>query len=270
MRKIGNRQSGGVGKLSIDAVGGSSAADYNSVLSLVYASGARPDVPALQALREAKHAGTAGTRFSISHFPDSSEGWVELLADGLTFDCAGLSPAAPAVLPKGGALLGLEREPEGEAITLTPGPHLADAMGMLPVVRTLAAIGSQLAALPGAAAVIWNPARCWMPPAYFCKVIDNWLADGPFPALGLTSLERESDGSIVSVGLALMTGQELRFLPDAKLVAADIARIAVRLIHAMIESGPLFKTETYLGPARETLLVTPNLRGTLLDVTIQR
>ena len=74
----------------------------------------------------------------------------------------------------------------------------------------------------------------------------------------------------MTVGLALMTGQELRFLPDAKLVAADIARIAVRLIHAMIESGPLFKTETYLGPTRETLLVTPNLRGTLLDVTIQR
>lgn len=202
--------------------------------------------------------------------PDPAEGWVELLADGLTFDCAALAPANPAPMPSGGALLGLEREPEGEAITLSPGPHLADAMGMLPVVRTLAGIGSQLAALPGCAAVIWNPARCWMPPAYFSKVIGGWLADGPFPALGLTSLERESDGSIVSVGLALMIGKELRFIADAKLVTADLARIAVRLIHALIESGPLTQSHNFLGPDRETLVVTPNLRGTQLDVTIRR
>ena len=109
-----------------------------------------------------------------------------------------------------------------------------------------------------------------MPPAYFAKVIGNWLADGPFPALGLTSLERESDGAIVSVGLALITGQELRFLPDPKLGAADIARIAVRLIHALIESEPLTKAHSFVGPDRETLLVTPNLRGTQLDVLIQR
>ncbi|MFM5915963.1 MAG: hypothetical protein ACKOOL_00310 [Novosphingobium sp.] len=179
-------------------------------------------------------------------------------------------PADPAPTPRGGALLGLEREPDGEAISLTPGHHLADAMGMLPVLRTLAVIGSRLAALPGAAAVIWNPARCWMPPAYFCKVIASWMADGPFPALGLTSLERESDGSIVSVGLALLIGQELRFIADAKLVSADLARIAVRLIHALIEIGPLTRPHTFVGPDREKLLVTPNLRGTQLDVTIQR
>jgi hypothetical protein len=259
-----------VWKLGIGALEGSSQGDYSAVLSLVFVAGQRPDTAALRSLANASTQEGRGAAYSISHMPPPDEGWVELLAEGLTFDCAGLAPAMPAPMPSGGALLGLEREPEGEVITLSPGPHLADAMGMLPVVRTLAGIGSQLAALPGAAAVIWNPARCWMPPAYFSKVIGGWLDNGPFPALGLTSLERESDGSIVSVGLALLIGQELRFIADNKLVTADLARIAVRLIHALIESGPLTQSQTFLGPDRESLVVTPNLRGTQLDVTIRR
>ncbi|MDL2351432.1 MAG: hypothetical protein QFC78_01135 [Pseudomonadota bacterium] len=257
-------------ELGIGAADGSIKADYNAVLSLVFAEGRRPDVAAVQSLANGEAAGAGAIRFAVSHAPDPAEGWIEILSCGLTFDCAGLAPAQPVPTPDGGALLGLEKQPLGEAISLSPGPHLADAMGMLPVVRVLAGLGAQLAALPGAAAVIWNPARCWMPPAYFGKVVGNWLANGPFPALGLTSLERESDGAIVSVGLALLTGQELRFLPDPKLVPADIARIAVRLIHALIETEPLTGPHTFVGPDRETLLVTPNLRGTQLDVTIER
>lgn len=258
------------GELVIGAEASSLEASSRSVLSLIFAEGQRPDVAALAALAEASLQRPAGSRFTISHRPPPAEGWAELLASGLTYDCAGLQPAAPAATLVGGALLGLEQQPVGEAISLSPGPHLAEAMGMLPVVRVLAGLGAQLAALPGAGAVCWNPARCWMPPTYFCKVVENWLADGPFPALGLTSLERDAEGAIISVGLSLLIGQELRFSPDAKLVPADIARIAVRLIHALIETGPLSAQHSFLGPDRETLLVTPNLLGTQLDVTIQR
>ena len=258
------------GDLVIGAEDSSLEAQNSSVLSLVFAEGQRPDITALAALAEASLQRAPVSRFMISHRPMPSEGWAELLASGLTYDCAGLNPAPPAFSPVGGALLGLEQQPVGEAISLSPGPHLAEAMGMLPVVRVLAGLGAQLASLPGAAAVCWNPARCWMPVAYFCKVVDNWLANGPFPALGLTSLERDGDGSIISVGLALLIGQELRFSPDAKLVPADIARIAVRLIHALIETGPLAAQHSFLGPDRETLLVTPNPLGTLLEVTIER
>ena len=258
------------GDLVIGAEDSSLEAQNSSVLSLVFAEGQRPDITALVALAEASLQRAPVSRFMISHRPMPSEGWAELLASGLTYDCAGLNPAPPAFSPVGGALLGLEQQPVGEAISLSPGPHLAEAMGMLPVVRVLAGLGAQLASLPGAAAVCWNPARCWMPVAYFCKVVDNWLANGPFPALGLTSLERDGDGSIISVGLALLIGQELRFSPDAKLVPADIARIAVRLIHALIETGPLAAQHSFLGPDRETLLVTPNPLGTLLEVTIER
>ena len=258
------------GELVIGAEDTSLEAGSRLVLSLIFAEGQRPNLTALAALAEASLLRPPGSRFTISHRPAPDEGWAELLASGLTYDCAGLQPAAPAATLVGGALLGLEQQPVGEAIALSPGPHLADAMGMLPVVRVLAGLGAQLAGLPGVVAVCWNPARCWMPPAYFCKVVDNWLGDGPFPALGLTSLERDGAGSIISVGLGLLIGQELRFVPDAKLVAADIARIAVRLIHALIETGPLTAQHSFLGPDRETLLVTPNLLGTQLDVTIQR
>ena len=89
-------------------------------------------------------------------------------------------------------------------------------------------------------------------------------------ALSMPAPFGKPDGAIVSVGLSLLTGQELRFVPDAKLVAADIARIAVRLIHALIDSERLTAPHTFLGPDRETLLVTPSLQGTQLDVTIQR
>ncbi len=258
------------GDLVIGAEANSLEAQNSSVLSLVFAEGQRPNIDALAALALASHKRAPVSRFVISHRPAPNEGWAELLASGLTFDCGGLHPAPSAFSPAGGALLGLEQLPVGEAVSLSPGPHLAEAMGMLPVVRVLAALGVQLAAMPSVSAVRWNPARCWMPAAYFCKVVDNWLADGPFPALGLTSLERGRDGSISSVGLALLIGQELRFSPDAKLDPGDIARIAVRLIHALIETGPLTAQHSFLGPDRETLLVTPDLLGKQLEVTIQR
>jgi len=212
----------------------------------------------------------SGSRFACSHLPNPSEGWIELLASGLTFDCHGLPPAAPLVLPTHAALMGLEAQPKGEGIALGPGPHLAEAVGMLPVIKQLAGIGAALAALPGATAVAWNPARCWMPASYFRKVIGNWLAGGPFPALGLTSLQRESDGSMQSVGLALFTGQELVFAPDRALGPADIARVAVRLIHALIEVEPLTAPHEFTGPDGEPIDVVPIRDGRQLRVSVRR
>lgn len=243
-------------------------------MTLVFEPDQRPGLAALRELAASSAAGPASAAslpaFSLSHSPAPRHGWAELLSQGLTFDCAHLSPAPSARPPRTGALLGLAAMPMGEAITLAPGPHLADAVGMIPVVRTLAGIGARLASLPGAQAVSWNPARCWMPVSYFCKVVSAWLGGGPFPALGLTSLERESDGSIVSVGLSLLTGQELRFRPDPAFDNAGIARIAVRLIHALLEIEPLTAPQEFTGPDGEPLLVSPRQCGILLDVTIQR
>lgn len=238
-----------------------------AILSLIFESGRRPDIDAMFRLAEEADDGIV---FSVSHVAPAEQGWIELLAMGLTFDCAGLAPAASAPEPPTGTLLGLLEAPKGEVVSLAAGPHLGDAPGMQPVVRVLAGLGAQLCGLPGVLSVVWRPAHAWMTPTYFRKVVGKWLADGPFPALGLTTLERDSDGSIYTRGLALMTGQELRFVPDAKLGAADIARIGVRLVHALIETDPLSVPHQFTGPSGAIIDVTPTPGTHFLRVAVRR
>ena len=239
----------------------------NAILSLIFAEGSRPDVAALATLAA---RGDGLVRFSISHEPVPFAGWVELLATGLTFDCSGLEPGAPAAQPGDGALLGLAERPTGEALALAPAPHLADGAGMLPVIRFIAGLGAELTSLPGIKAAVWNPARCWMAPDYYRKFVSAWLNGGAFPALGLTSLQREMDGAIITVGLSLMTGQELRFEPHNGTPPAGIARIAVRLIHALIDSDPITMPYEFAGPEGETFDVVPIQQGRQLRVTMRR
>lgn len=237
------------------------------VLSLLFAEGQRPGVESIADLAMAE---TGQLRLSISHFPADGANWLELLAAGLTFDCHGLAPGDAAADPPKGALLGLEAMPQGEAITLSPAPHLASGTGLLPVVRVLAGVGAELVGLPGSKAVFWHPAQCWMAPEYYRKVVGNWLDGGAFPALGLTSLQRGADGAMTSVGVGLLTGQELRFEPDRNLTPAAVARIAVRLIHLLIETGPMHHAGEMEGPEGERLLIEPNRKGALLRVTIRK
>jgi hypothetical protein len=166
--------------------------------------------------------------------------------------------------------MGLEKAPLGEAVALLPGPHLAQGRGLLPVVRILAGLGAVLAGLPHLQAVCWNPAGSWMAPDYFRKRVFDWLGGGAFPALGLTTLKRESNGAMVSQGLELLIGQELRFEPDADLAPAQIVRIAVRMIHELIENGALAEPGEFAGPEGEPLLAVPVREGSQLRVKVRR
>lgn len=234
------------------------------MLSLLFGQGQRPDDPAIEVL-----SGTASgfPQFTISHRPAEEEGWVELLASGLTFDCRGLAPAAPQPAPPVGTLLGLAAAPPGEAITLAPGPHLAEGGGLLPVVRVLAGLGAALCALPGLEAVVWHPARSWMKPDYYCRIVESWLAGGAFPALGLTTLEREGAGGMTSHGLTLFTGQELRLEGMERVAPNDQARIAMRLLHELVSDGPVDGPRDYLGPAGQVFHAVPD--GRFVRVTLE-
>lgn len=237
------------------------------MLSLVFAQGKRPDADAIVS------SGRAGDRhgaFEISHRPAADEGWIELLSNGLTFDCAGLAPAGSEPMPAAGALMGLTTIPEGEVVSLRPGPHIAAGRGMLPVVRVLAGIASRISVLPGVLAVSWLPAGSWMETGYFRRVVDEWLDGGAFPALGLTSLRRESNGAMVSVGLELLIGQELRFEPERSLSASAVARMSVRLMHELITFGPLTAPKEFPGTAGEVLVAVPVRDGTQLRVMVGR
>ena len=178
------------------------------------------------------------------------------------------APEFREALPTGGALLGLDKAPDGVAITLQPGPHLAEAAALLPVVRAVVMLGLELAALPGLLALSWNPAECWMAPDWFRKVAGDWLGGGPFPALGLTSLQRGADGAMTSRGLAFFTGQELLIPAAPGLAPADQARIAVRLINELVDHERLTGPTTLTGPGGERVVLTPLAGQGVLRVDI--
>ncbi len=212
-----------------------------ALVSLLFAPGRRPDAAAIEAL-------AAGGAFAVSHRPACAEAgptarrWLELLTTGLTFDLSGLAPGAPAEPFAFAHRYGLGSAPDtaaAETVTLAPGPHLAGAEGLLPVVRAAAGLAMALAALPGTLAVGWRPARALSAPAHFTSSVGTWLAGGAFPALGLTALHRSPGGAMTSEGLALLTGQELWLEPAAGSQPADDARLAVRLIDRLISLGPV-------------------------------
>lgn len=234
------------------------------MLALVFAPGHRLDAAALKALAQTS---AAPLDFSISHLAPAGQGWAELLAMGLTFDCLGLAPSPAAATPPDGPLLGLAQRPVGEVVTLRLGPHLSGAQVLLPVVRAVAGVGARLAALPGVEAVCWLPARSWMAPAYFRTVVADWLGGGAFPALGLTTLHQQDDGAMASLGLGWLIGQELRLEPGHGHEPAAVARIAVRLINELVASGALHEAVQLIGPAGERLSLTPQGGGTI-GVTI--
>jgi hypothetical protein len=235
-------------------------------LALLFAAGKRPAVEAIVRLAEAPPEAPG---FGIAHQPHANEGWIELLSLGLSFDCLGLAPVEPVSLPPQLQLFGLDPKIAArrlEAIELAPGPHLAGGERLMPLVRGLVGLGTQLAALEGVEAVCWRPAGSWMESGYFRRVAGEWLRGGAFPALGLTTLSRGEDGAMKSRGLAFLTGQEILLTPKPNASAADAARLAVRLIDELVYAGPLREQAQYSGPQGEDLIAEPDESGELVRV----
>jgi hypothetical protein len=209
-------------------------------LSLLFAPGSRPTVADV-----ARLAGAAGpprglTRFAISHHPQEPATWSELLASGLTFDLSGLAPGECDAAGPRGTLIGMSEADVAddlEAVDLIPGSHLAGGEAILPIVRIHVALGARLAELPGVVAVAWHPARTWIAPSYFVSTVSAWLDGGAFPALGLTALTRTGDGGLATKGLAFFVGRELRIGPGVVATETDAAKLAIRLIHHIVEAG---------------------------------
>lgn len=248
-----------------------------SGLSVHFAGGDRPDAAAIARLADDVgdgHGADSG-RFSISHSPAASvssrasSDWVELLASGLTFDLSGLAPAEGVSPPPPMHLFGFDQPPEwpaGGALHLAVGAHLYGGGGLLPVVRTMVALGARLARLDGAVAVGWHPARSVIAAGLFCRMVEGWLAGGAFPALGLTALARDPDGGLRSEGLAHFIGQELRIEPYHGEPLADAAKLALRLIHGFVESGPVSATFETTGLNGAPLLVEPSANRSFIRV----
>ncbi|HWK42687.1 MAG TPA: hypothetical protein VNR60_12245 [Croceibacterium sp.] len=241
-----------------------------TAVSLLFAEGQRPVLSSVARLAD------AGAGFSISHDPGDNGAiatggtqWVELIANGLTFDMEGLAGGPPADLPASGHIFGISSDLDGarlRAVTMKPGKHLAAGATMLPVLRTLAHLAAQMTALEGLRAVAWHPARCWSEPEKFRTGITSWVEGGVFPAFSLVALAPVLDGGMQSEGLALFTGQELRLEPEVAGDAAEAGKLAVRLLHWLYERGRLTATEHLALPGRVRLRLEPSANGRFVRV----
>lgn len=218
---------------------------------------------------QAAGSGTPATAEDATGAEAPADCWLELLVSGLTFDLTGLAGGKPAPLPARAHLYGVApsvADAPLEAITLMPGPHLAGGGSMLPVVRMLAWLAANLARLPGTRAVVWHPARCWSGPQHFRDVVLRWIEGGVFPGFGLAAISPMADGGLQTEGLALFTGQELRIEPDTATDRAAAAKIALRLLHLLVENGRVDVPELVTGPGGEKLRLEPSANGRFVRV----
>ena len=242
-------------------------------LYLLFASGKRPSAAEIMQLAAERVPATVGG-FAVGHRPDPGTGWLELVASGLAFELSGLHPAAAATHPQVEHRFGIEVEgrrrgdhlARAEALLLEPAHHLVGGVAMLPVVRTMLGLGLRLAELPGLVALSWGPARTLIGPGLFVRQVGSWLEGGAFPALGLTALAQREDGILTSEGLDWFIGQELQINSGKIGGPQAAARIAVRLIHALVEDGPLRVRTEIEGFDGQRLVAEPAQGGRIVRV----
>lgn len=242
---------------------------------MLFEKGQRPDAASIAALASqcGEFAVTLdGTRSASSATAENAgtgHEWMELLANGLTFDLWGLAPG-PAMEPPDCAYrfdLADDFLPEAyDALWLAPGPHLAGGERMMPVIRTIVGLSASLCQLPGLVAVVWHPARSGVGPVYFSSIVGNWLEGGVFPGLGLVGLTTVADGGMQSEGVSFFTGQEIRIEPELTDDRAMAAKIAVRLIDHLVAGGPLDRSMELAGPQGRLLRIEPSANGRFVRV----
>jgi hypothetical protein len=272
-----NRKGNGQGACLIDRDTLQNSAQAGTGLTLLFPAGGRPSVENIERLLNssddrAEDTATAVRQMvpaQVSSRRGRAEGWLEVVASGLTFDVIGLNPGPALPIPAARHFFGLPRDAENfafEAMAITPGPHLAGAGAMVPVVRIMAVFASALAAELGALAVCFAPAGSWMDVQYFSRIVAGWSAGGVFPALGLTGIERTLDGGVESDGLAYFIGQELRVEARPGEAAADTVKLAARMIDHLVNHGAIAQRDALLGPTGEALLAEPSADGTILRI----
>ncbi len=203
--------------------------------TLLFDASLRPDVPTF-----ANWAAQTCEFTIVQRAPTTDPlGCVELLSEGLTFDLGGLAPiesAGPSAYAHTVALPPTFDTAGLAAVHFAPGPHLAGAQHLLPVVRVAAGLVMQLVPLAGLRAIIWHPARTIMSPAWFAESIGIWLAGGPFPAMALTALIKGQHG-FDSEGLEFLIGQEFSLQSKGPVPSREDSRIAVRLTDWLVAHG---------------------------------
>lgn len=209
--------------------------DCAPLAALLYDIGTVPNINELIA------AAAGGNDFTVSHAPGESEGWAEVLRDGLTFDLRGLAGSNPQPAPAIDHALGINIDHHDSlaALQICPGPHISGAQRLLPVIRVAAALANCLAKIGQPRGICWIPARNAITPELFNRAVKPWLEGGPFPAIALASLNRTNEGVIRTTGLKFLIGQEFFLECDAGKSPEFLGRVAIRLIDWLVAHGPI-------------------------------
>ena len=186
-------------------------------------------------------ASQPGGAFAVSHVPPPEQGWVELLRDGLTFDLHGLSGGPVMDAPEVDQALGVpvDQLAGAHALMLSPGPHLAGAGRLLPVIRVGVELALDLARIGSPLAIGWIPARNAIAPSWFQKAVSPWLGGGPFPAMALVSLRHDVDETVHSTGLKFLIGQEFQLSDSGSGGREYSTKVALRLVDWLVANGPV-------------------------------
>jgi hypothetical protein len=226
-----------------------------------------------------RRCGEQEGQFHISHDPGDSEAsdlveaaWLELLVDGLTFDCLGLEPGPALRLaePRHRFEFTHDIEAGSEAIAIVPGPHLAGAGNSLPVVRTMVRLAAELAYNSSdLLGVFWQPAQSVIGKSYFTSIASQWLSGGAFPALGLSGIVAQADGALRSDGLAFFTGQEIEIEASLASNKVKASQLIVRLVDVLAGSEPLKESQEIMGIDGRPLVLTPSSDGSIVRVFAQ-
>lgn len=196
--------------------------------------------------------------------------WLELLADGLTFDLAGLAPGPASPFPPMEHRFDLAEIPapdDVETVTLRPGPHLVAAGNSLPVIRTMLGLACEMVRhFDAILALSWGPARTAIGRRFFESVTSAWLEGGPFPALGLTAFTETADGALQSTGLGYWIGQELRIEPPLSADRVSATRLGIRLVNHLVLAGGLSADDRIIAPDGTPLSLRPSRNRAFISV----
>lgn len=176
--------------------------------SLLFAESTFPEAEMLARLFEIGE--TPGIPARVCH--RSSDGnCLEVLVSGLTVEVRRLGVKSNVQLHGSVQLYGFAEGLPGDPfgiIEIAPGRHIAAGAQLLPVIETVASLAANIALNLPATGVDWHSAGTRVEPRFFSQSVLNWLAGGPFPALGLTALVPGPESSVSSRGLQPLPGRK--------------------------------------------------------------
>ncbi|MBL0924348.1 MAG: hypothetical protein IBJ12_07765 [Sphingomonadaceae bacterium] len=162
---------------------------------------------------------------------------VDIVYCGVTFRLA-LDSTRPDLSGLKKIFCNLDSSSVGSVLGISLGDHVAGGERVPAIVQGLLGVGQRLGKLLGATGAIWHPADILSGFPYFSEAVADYLGGGGFPALALVNFKGGKDGSIVTHGLALLSGQELEICP-AEMGQSEVMRRVVRVVHDIATNGPV-------------------------------